>query len=328
MSRKTSSSAPELRVAGGELDGVADVAEVLEAYALHDAAAGDVEAGDHALLDHASALRSICAPAGPLRSGWNWTPATTPCLDRGDHRAVVIDVPHGDAVDRRDMPRRNGRSRRPPRRDRPGASIRLAKRERVPAHVRDCPARATADGPGEKTEARASFLAGLEEQLHADADAERRRPRRAALAERLVDAGAREPAAALATCPTPATTASGARAPRPIGRDDRLATGPRERGAEAAQVPGTVVRDRNPHVRPGCCGRKVPEKSQSWHGFVRLSTVRSPRVAGGFPSPPRVGRRVGSAPRGMAGAVTGRLSSNRGPSRRGSTRRATRGPEP
>src|SRR5262249_37266725 len=68
----------ELRVAGRELHRVAHVAEVLEADALDDAAGGDVEAGDHALLDHASALARKLAPAGPLRSGWNWTPATGP----------------------------------------------------------------------------------------------------------------------------------------------------------------------------------------------------------------------------------------------------------
>ena len=68
----------ELGVARRQLDGVADLAQALEADALDDAAAGDVEAGDHALLDHASALRRIRAPAGPLRSGWNWTPATAP----------------------------------------------------------------------------------------------------------------------------------------------------------------------------------------------------------------------------------------------------------
>ena len=65
----------ELRVAVGELDRVADVAKPLEANAFHDAAARDVEARDHALLDHASAFASTRAPAAALRSGWNWTPA-------------------------------------------------------------------------------------------------------------------------------------------------------------------------------------------------------------------------------------------------------------
>ena len=68
----------ELRVAGGELDRIAHLAQLLEADALDDAAAGDVEAGDHPLLDHARAFSSKRAPAGPLRSGWNWTPATGP----------------------------------------------------------------------------------------------------------------------------------------------------------------------------------------------------------------------------------------------------------
>ena len=68
----------ELRVAGRELDRVADVAQRLEADALDDPAARDVEAGDHALLDHLSAFSSTRAPAAPLRSGWNWTPASGP----------------------------------------------------------------------------------------------------------------------------------------------------------------------------------------------------------------------------------------------------------
>src|SRR6185312_15220065 len=70
---------PELGVARRQLHGIADVAELPEAHALDDALAGDVEARDHTLLDHASALRRIRAPTGPLRSGWNWRPATGPC---------------------------------------------------------------------------------------------------------------------------------------------------------------------------------------------------------------------------------------------------------
>ena len=69
---------PERRVALGQLDRVADVPEVLEADALDHAAAGDVEAGDQALLDHLIAFVSTRAPARSLRSGWNWTPASAP----------------------------------------------------------------------------------------------------------------------------------------------------------------------------------------------------------------------------------------------------------
>src|SRR5581483_6075523 len=58
----------QLRVARGELD----------PDALDDAAAGDVEAGDHALLDHLRTFSSSRAPAAPLRSGWNCTPARGP----------------------------------------------------------------------------------------------------------------------------------------------------------------------------------------------------------------------------------------------------------
>src|SRR5581483_8092187 len=69
----------EPRVAGGELDRVAHVAQVLEANTLDDATAGHVEARDQPLLDHRSAFASSTAPAAPLRSGWNWTPARAPC---------------------------------------------------------------------------------------------------------------------------------------------------------------------------------------------------------------------------------------------------------
>ena len=69
----------ELRVARRELDRLAHLAQVDEVDALDDPPAGDVEAGDHALLDHASAFSRSRAPARALRSGWNWTPATAPC---------------------------------------------------------------------------------------------------------------------------------------------------------------------------------------------------------------------------------------------------------
>ena len=68
----------EVGIALGELDGVADVAERLEANALDDAPGRDVEAGDQALLDHRSTFSSRRAPAVPLRSGWNCTPARGP----------------------------------------------------------------------------------------------------------------------------------------------------------------------------------------------------------------------------------------------------------
>ena len=59
----------ELGVARRQLDGIADLAQRPEPDALDDAPCGDVEARDHTFLDHASALRSTCAPVGPLRSG-------------------------------------------------------------------------------------------------------------------------------------------------------------------------------------------------------------------------------------------------------------------
>ena len=61
----------EIRVARRELDRIAHVPEILEPHALDDPAVGDVEARDHALLDHRRTPESARAPAGPLRSGWN-----------------------------------------------------------------------------------------------------------------------------------------------------------------------------------------------------------------------------------------------------------------
>ncbi len=68
----------ERRVARRELDRVPHLAQALEAHSLDDAAARDVEARDHALLDHATAFARTRAPGEALRSGWNWTPATAP----------------------------------------------------------------------------------------------------------------------------------------------------------------------------------------------------------------------------------------------------------
>src|SRR6185369_17277172 len=65
----------ELGVASGELHGLPHLSEPLEVDALDHAAAGDVEAGDHAPLDHRSRFSRTRAPAAALRSGWNWTPA-------------------------------------------------------------------------------------------------------------------------------------------------------------------------------------------------------------------------------------------------------------
>src|SRR5262249_7686169 len=59
----------KLRVARRQLDRVSDLAQTLEPDALDDAAAGDVEAGNHALLDHATAFRRIRAPGAALRPG-------------------------------------------------------------------------------------------------------------------------------------------------------------------------------------------------------------------------------------------------------------------
>ena len=74
-------------VGRAELDRVADVAQPLEADALDDAAARDVEAGDQARERHRV---EEARDRRPLFSGWNWTPrklpdsatATTPSTSR------------------------------------------------------------------------------------------------------------------------------------------------------------------------------------------------------------------------------------------------------
>src|SRR5690606_7535466 len=69
---------PQLRVARRELDRLPHLAQVDEVDALDDPPAGDVEARDHTLLDHRRRFSRTRAPAGPLRSGWNWAPASGP----------------------------------------------------------------------------------------------------------------------------------------------------------------------------------------------------------------------------------------------------------
>ena len=59
-----------------ELDRVADVAQLLEAHALHDAPARHVEAGDQTRERHSSSNQR--APSSPLFSGWNWQPTNEP----------------------------------------------------------------------------------------------------------------------------------------------------------------------------------------------------------------------------------------------------------
>ena len=53
MSRKQSSSAPRRVIGDRRLDGIAGIAQVDEIDAFDDAAVLDVEAGDHAGLEHA-----------------------------------------------------------------------------------------------------------------------------------------------------------------------------------------------------------------------------------------------------------------------------------
>ena len=97
MSRKTSSSAPSSEYRRGQLDRVADVAQLLEAHALDDAAAGDVEAGDHALLDHRSDVREQARARRAAALGMELDAGERAALDGGDDRAVVVD-PGGDDV--------------------------------------------------------------------------------------------------------------------------------------------------------------------------------------------------------------------------------------
>jgi hypothetical protein len=56
-------------IARAELDGIADVAQALEANAFDDATVGDVEARDQARERHTDSR--YAAPAAPLFSGWN-----------------------------------------------------------------------------------------------------------------------------------------------------------------------------------------------------------------------------------------------------------------
>ena len=66
-------------------------------HALDDAARGDVEAGDHALLDHRSAFSSSRAPAAAAALGMELDARERAALDRGDDRAVVIDLGDDDS---------------------------------------------------------------------------------------------------------------------------------------------------------------------------------------------------------------------------------------
>ncbi len=136
MSRKTSSSAPELGVPRRQLDGIAHLAEVLELDALDDAAAGDVEAGDHTLADHAITFSRRRAPAAALRSGWNWTPASRAALDRSDDRAVVVDRGDRDALVGRDGGEAVGEVHLGALRPSSSADGRVSL-QCIPAHVRD-----------------------------------------------------------------------------------------------------------------------------------------------------------------------------------------------
>ena len=110
----------ELRVARRELDRVAHVAQVLEADALDDAAAGDVEARDHALLDHATAFLEEPRAGRAAALGMELDAGDGAVLDGGDDRAVVVDLGHGLGAARQRR-RTSGRSRRPRRRGRRGA---------------------------------------------------------------------------------------------------------------------------------------------------------------------------------------------------------------
>ena len=90
------------RVALGELGRIALVDEVDEARALHDAAIGDVEAGDDPAAEHQDATPAGARPpartsdtkfarrrrpSSPLRSGWNWTPSRLPRATAETNRA-------------------------------------------------------------------------------------------------------------------------------------------------------------------------------------------------------------------------------------------------
>ena len=121
------------------------------------------------------------------------------------------------------------------------------------------------DAAREHAEPAAALLALLEEQLHADADAEhaagRRRRARAAPSARPRRAS---PRAALAALPTPAITASGALANGGrVAVTTRLRTGARERRADAAQVAGAVVGQYDFTARPSSTAATPPREHAS-----------------------------------------------------------------
>ena len=103
----------ELRVARRELDRLAHLPQVDEVDALDDAAAGDVEAGDHTLLDHASAFSRSARPG------------------EGAALGVELDAGDGALLDRCDDRGRRGRRRRR-RPHRPPARPRSCARSRRP----------------------------------------------------------------------------------------------------------------------------------------------------------------------------------------------------
>ena len=143
--------------------------------------------------------------------------------------------------------------------------------------------------PAEEAEPGAAFLAVLEQELHADADAERAAaPGRGALAQRLVDAGAREPRGCARDVTDPGD--DGERrldAPRPH-RSSRTARHPRAR-ARRRGCAGSRHRSRRPRPSrpaPDAVDEKSQKSHESRHSFARLSAIRSPRVAGGLPPHP------------------------------------------
>jgi CubicO group peptidase (beta-lactamase class C family) len=72
------------------------------------------------------------------------------------------------------------------------------------------------------------------------------------------------------------------------------------------------------------CGRRVTLKSQPGHAPVQISAVRSPRVAGGLRSPPRVGRggvRLAGSAAVRGGGASFAVGSGSRPRRRASFRR-------
>ena len=126
-------------------------------------------------------LRSSAAPASPDFSGWNWVARQRAVLDRGDERLAVLgggDHAAAAASSARRRARTSGRSRSGCRRRQAGEQRRAGRRvDGVPAHVRQHRRVQPVTAPGSSPRPLVTTPCSsprVEQDLHADADAEHR----------------------------------------------------------------------------------------------------------------------------------------------------------